>query len=102
MEEKILSIIMDCCNQHNQISERKIDVARGVDANLYGIDGVLDSLSLVSLIVSIEQGIEDATGIVVTLADARAASQEHSPFKNVAALASYAKMRVLEEQHANG
>ncbi len=102
MKEKILAIVLGCCEQHNQVSNRKIDVALGVDANLYGDAGVLDSLSLVSLIVSVEQGIEDATGVVITLADGRAMSQQHSPFRSVDALTSYATMRVLEEQQVHG
>ena len=58
---------------------------------------MLDSLSLVSLIVSVEQGIEDEIGQMITLADAKAASQENSPFRTIGSLSHYAAKRLQEE-----
>lgn len=61
------------------------------DTPLFGKDGLLDSLALVSLVVAVEQRIEDETGVGVALADERAMSQSSSPFRSVNALATYAK-----------
>ena len=97
---QILEIVLDACRQHNDLSERKIDVSRAEAAPLFGVDGVLDSLALVSLVLSVEQAIEERLGVLVTLADARAASQAASPFRTAGALAAIAADRVAEESGA--
>jgi acyl carrier protein len=65
---------------------------------LVGERAVLGSLALVSLIVEIEQTIEDDWGVALTLADERALSQQHSPFRSIATLADYVG-QLLAEQH---
>jgi acyl carrier protein len=64
------------------------------DTALFGIDGFLDSMALVSLVVALEQGIEAKFGVSVELADARVLSQEHSPYSTISALAEYALLRM--------
>ena len=63
---------------------------------LYGKDGSLDSLGLVNLLVIIEQNIEDDFDVSINIADERAMSQKHSPFRTVETLADYIEM-LLEE-----
>ncbi len=67
------------------------------DTPLFGSEGVLDSLGLVSLIVAVEQGIEDRFGMGVTLADEKALSQRHSPYRTVRTLADYAGRALQNE-----
>ena len=57
---------------------------------LFGEDGVFDSMGLVSLIVAVEQEIEDRFGKAVALADERALSRSSSPYRTVETLAYYA------------
>ena len=64
---------------------------------IYGDSSQLDSLALVSLIVAVEQNIEDEFGISITLADERAMSQENSPFRSVRSLADYVET-ILKEK----
>ena len=64
---------------------------------IYGDNSPLDSLALVSLIVAVEQNIEDEFGISITLADERAMSQENSPFRSVRSLADYVET-ILKEK----
>ena len=45
----------------------------------------------------IEQAIEDEFDIIMTIADERAMSQEHSPFKTIESLSTYLQMRLEEE-----
>jgi hypothetical protein len=66
------------------------------DTRLFGKQGMFDSIGLVSLIVEIEQGVSDLTGKAVTLADDRAMSQNHSPFRSVGTLADYTLTLVNE------
>jgi hypothetical protein len=61
---------------------------------LYGSDGPLSSLELVSVLVALEQSIEDRFGVLVTLADDQAMSQAHSPFRSFGSLADLACARV--------
>lgn len=65
---------------------------------LFGQEGIFDSLGLVSLIVDVEQQIEDH-GTSITLGDERAVSQKHSPFRTVQSLADYTCQLIDEQQH---
>lgn len=56
---------------------------------IYGKEGYLDSLALVSLISDLESMLSDELNIDVTLADEKAMSQKNSPFKNVESLSNY-------------
>jgi D-alanine--poly(phosphoribitol) ligase subunit 2 len=60
------------------------------DTPLFGRDGILDSMGLVTLVVAVEQAIDDELGVGVSLADARALSQRASPYRTVGTLADYA------------
>jgi acyl carrier protein len=61
----------------------------GESTYLIGSGSLLDSLGLVNLIVDLEQRLADEYGISITLADERAMSQKHSPFRTVGSLAEY-------------
>lgn len=61
----------------------------GLDTSLFGSDAVLDSLSLVSVIVDVEAAVSEASGRDVVLTDDRAMSQDVSPFSNVNSLTAY-------------
>jgi acyl carrier protein len=97
--KKILALITQIANEFNEQLEFKIDLKRGVDAPLFGYDGVLDSLGLVSFVVAVEQAIESEFGITLTVADEKAMSQEHSPFRTIGALVDYVEdlMKKVEE-----
>lgn len=58
--------------------------------SLYGEGGIFDSMQIVSLVVAIEQEIEDRYGLAVALADEKALSRSSSPYRNVGTLAEYA------------
>ena len=64
------------------------------DTALFGTDGFLDSMALVTLVIALEQNIEEKLGVSVQLADAHALSQEHSPYSTISALAEYALLRM--------
>ena len=69
----------------------------GEDTRLIGRAGVLDSMGLVTLIVDVEQRLEEEYDTVVVLADERALSQTRSPFRSVGSLADYICQLVKEE-----
>lgn len=66
---------------------------------LLGPKSLLDSMQLVSLIVSTEREIEDAFGIALTLADERALSMKASPFRSIGALAEYLALLIRDANH---
>lgn len=57
---------------------------------------VIDSLGLVEVIMEVEQRLRRDHGADVTLADERAMSQRHSPFRTVGTLADYAALLLSE------
>lgn len=58
----VLKIVLDCIKQFEEESEIIIDLSEGETSRLFGGDGPLDSLALVSLIVEIEEAIEIELG----------------------------------------
>lgn len=89
VRQQIVDVVLAAADELNPDLPSPIDVARGEEAALYGQDGVLDSLGLVSLVASVEQGIQTQLGAIVTLADERAVSRRQSPFRTVGTLADY-------------
>ena len=67
-----------------------------LESPLFGQSGKLDSLGLVSLIVRLEEKIQDKLGITVTIADERAMSQTRSPFTTIGNLSKYISVLVAE------
>ena len=61
----------------------------GEDAPLYGAGSALDSFAFVTLIIAVEQALEDELGVSVTLVDDRAMSQRNSPFRTTGTLVEY-------------
>jgi len=61
---------------------------------LFGDNGVLDSMGLVTLVVAVEQSIEDRYDTQAGLADEKAMSQARSPYRTVASLAEYAEAQI--------
>ena len=62
-----------------------------MDSKLFGGGGPLDSMALVSLIVDLEEFIEDEYGKTITLANEKAMSRRTSPFSRVQNLIDYIK-----------
>jgi acyl carrier protein len=87
MKEKITEVIYQCVDEINEGLKKKIE--KKPESILFGKEGNLDSLGLVNLIVSIEEKINDTFGKTITLADERAMSQKHSPFKTIGTLSEY-------------
>src|SRR6266480_3850227 len=75
-------------------------LSKAPDTRLLGSQSVLDSLHLVSLLITIEREIEDTIGVTLTLADERALSMKESPFRTIESLASYIEVLISEAQNA--
>ncbi len=66
------------------------------DTVIFGREGFLDSLGLVALVLSIEQQVNDEFDVAISIADDRAMSQKHSPFRTIGRLSDYVSMLVTE------
>lgn len=73
-------------------AEQGIDVGTelSADTRLFGEGGLLDSMALVSLVIAVEQAVEEKYDVSVALADEKALSQRSSPYRTVGTLAAYA------------
>jgi acyl carrier protein len=96
MTEELVNLIVDSLRQLDGQQELKIPANLDNDTTLFGQNGLLDSMALVTLVVAIEQAIEDKFDIGVSLADAKAMSQKHSPYRTIGSLADYAG-RLIQE-----
>lgn len=97
MYERILDIVIQQAKELNEELTNKIPLEQGADAPLFGGDGVLDSIALVTLIVAVEQAIEDEFDTALTIADEKAMSQKVSPFRTVGALSAYVQKLIKGE-----
>jgi D-alanine--poly(phosphoribitol) ligase subunit 2 len=56
---------------------------------LFGDEGILDSLGLVTVVLELEERVNATLTIPISIADERAISQRNSPFRTVGTLADY-------------
>ena len=91
---QIIDIIFNSIDEINE--QNDTNIVKDVNTKLFGKDCELDSLGLVNLITSIEENIEELTGIYIPIADERAFSLESSPFKSVETLANYIELLINE------
>ena len=88
-KQEIISLITTQINSYNENLDEPVNLSAGADSILFGEGGVLTSVDFVTVVLDIEEAVEEVTGKSVTLADERAMSQKHSPFRTVGSLANY-------------
>jgi acyl carrier protein len=93
---ELVGLIVDNLRQLDGEQTLKIPATLDDSTTLFGQDGILDSMALVTLVVAVEQAIEDKFNATVSLADAKAMSQKHSPYRTIGSLAEYAA-RLMRE-----
>lgn len=89
MKEQIYNIIIDSIIEFNETLDDKIQLSRGRETPLFGKNGVLDSLSLVNLIVQVEEDISENFNCPIILTSEKAMSRKISPFLTVGTLTDY-------------
>lgn len=87
--QKIVDLVFKTLNSFFIEYDLTVDLSDGEQTKLFGGDGILDSLGLVSFIVSVEEAIEDEFNISIVLADEKAMSRRTSPFARINALVDY-------------
>lgn len=89
MDTKINDIIVQTLLEINEEIENENLVTITLKTKIFGANGALDSLALVSFIVDLEERISDEFSKNIVLADEKAMSQKTSPFRDVASLTTY-------------
>lgn len=82
----IVIAALEAANDELPVAEQ-FNVAR--DTILFGGDAQINSLSLVSLIVDVEQALDEETGQALSLTDERAMNRDPSPFRSADTLSDY-------------
>jgi acyl carrier protein len=90
MHADLVSLIVKTVREVGTPGDVPLPAEVNRDTALFGRQGLLDSMSLVTLVIAVEQAIEDDLGVSVSLADAKALSQRSSPYRTVGSLAEYA------------
>lgn len=96
--QRIERFIMNILQELNEVIEERITEPLDNNTKIFGRNGLLDSMDLVSLIVDLEKKIEDEFGISLIIADERAMSEKKSPFRTVLSLAEYICALIEEEK----
>ena len=89
MRDQVLALVKSAVDEINE--ELDQDRLRNVteETLLFGDEERIDSLSLVVLIASLEQEVEEAFGVPVELADEKAMSRHRSPYRTVGTLTDF-------------
>lgn len=87
----ISQIILEQVEDYNDTLDIKVDTSAGNNTILFGKGGVLDSVDFVSLILDIEQAVNDESGKHISISNAKAMSRQNSPFRTVGTLSDYIK-----------
>ena len=96
MQKKIENMIIEALKELNEELKSESLNSPTSETKLYGGNGALDSLNLVSLITDLEYALSDDLDKDIVLADEKAMSQRTSPFRSVESLANYIQ-KLLEE-----
>ena len=89
MRERIVELIIETVKGLDDELDNVDLSALTEKTRLYGSNGILDSLALVTLTVDLEEKISDVFGKEVVLASENAMSKARSPFRSINRLAEY-------------
>ena len=89
INEKIIKFLQDFLAE-----ELDENIKLSLDSKLFGGGGPLDSMALVSLVVELEEFIQDEFEVEITLADEKAMSRRTSPFARVNYLIDYINEKI--------
>ena len=97
--DQIKELVFKAIVEYQTEIETPINLEEGEKTRLFGADAPLDSLALVSLIVLIEEKLEDKYGLCMILADEKAMSRRTSPFSRISYLIDYILELIIEEKN---
>lgn len=93
MKDEIVELIIQTAAELGE-DEIGLNEQLSADSRLFGEGGLLDSMALVTLVIALEQAIEEKYDVSAGLADEKALSQSNSPYRSVNSLAEYAASQI--------
>ena len=97
MKEKIQEIILDSLKEFNEEKAKDDVLEISNDTVLLDVNGKIDSLDFVTLIVIIENNIFNKMDKNITIVSEKAFSKIYSPFKNIETLTEFI-VELLEKE----
>lgn len=92
----VAEMIFNAVDEINELLPPEQQLEKSADTVLFGGEGKLDSLGLVTFIVAVEQKITETFNASLTLADEKAMSMRNSPFRTIGTLSEYIQQRLTE------
>lgn len=87
--ENIVALIFEAFDETNAMLPSEQQLEKSENTALFGPMSPLDSLGLITMIVSIEQKVDEKYGASIVLAEDGDLFQPDSPLRSVTALAEY-------------
>ena len=97
VRNKILEGIYAAIDEVNEQFPEDQNLEKSLETVLLGSSGKLESVNLVNLLVAIEENIEEAFDIPISITDERAVSEKNSPFRTVETLCNF-MLNLLDEK----
>jgi D-alanine--poly(phosphoribitol) ligase subunit 2 len=85
----IEQIIFKCIEELNRQLSPESKLQNSLDAILVGEGGALDSLGLITLIVSLEEAVQEETGICMALLEEELLVDSEGPFHTVGSIVNW-------------
>jgi len=89
MHESITQIIFNAIKNQEILLDMPIDISKGNETVIFGEDSLIDSMSLVSLILDVEAAIEREINRPLIIVSEKAMSSKNSPFATVGTLCEF-------------
>jgi len=86
---QVLELIYAAVRDQNEVDSGENQIEQSPDTVLFGTGGKLDSLMFISLIVAIEDVVQEKFDVALSLADERALTQTPQVFRTLGSLASH-------------
>lgn len=93
----IENVLFPVLDEFNKTLPADKALEKSADTLLMGDGAILDSMQLVSFILTVEETLLDTTGHDFVLADEKAMSRRNSPFRSLSALADYINELIADQ-----
>ena len=95
-KKQIIELIFEAFDEINPLLPEDKKLEKNIKTEIYGANGILDSLGLVNFIVIMEEILERKLGVSVILSNENTLSQTSNLFKSVDEFSNYL-INLLEE-----
>lgn len=99
-QAQVMAAVSEAIAEVNELLPNEDKLPDGPEAALADGSGSIESLTLVNLMVTLEQTVERSFGVQISLAEALEAEPPNHPFRSVAALTAH--VRSLLDGGADG